>query len=161
MRGRKWPVASAQPRIVELLRILGRGTPEERAQADAERIALLTEWDSRENLTNLRKRLGVNAGKRRTQITVSQETALARRIMAAALNGRDVHTFAAAADATGGDEKQLERAWRSWGGSQIVPMLRAIAGSSTQFAGRAKAALRLVPPTTTRSSRLAIRKKRA
>jgi hypothetical protein len=66
----------------------------------------------------LRELLGVGkqpAKRRRKRLTVEAEQASVFKIIKAAIGGKDVHTYRDAADATGIDEKTLERAWKLWG----------------------------------------------
>jgi hypothetical protein len=117
------------PRVISLLRGLqdllaptgAAGTRLEKADALVELSRILSAWDERESISELREMLEVapdsrKANRRRTLRAVGQEMRIVSRLIEIAGAGIDVRTYKNAADALGDvDEKAVERAWGEWG----------------------------------------------
>lgn len=134
-------VAPPPPAIIDFIR-----------QRNFERLdAIVAQWDRSDSMDELRRALGVvgEQHRRRSQATVEAETAIARAIMSAALNGNH-DPFAAVEIDTGFDAKRIQRAWEKWA-TLHLDMLAAIAQAKhPQFSDSARTAIAILKKPDTK-----------
>jgi hypothetical protein len=114
----QWPVADPEPRIISLLRTLldlgNCAPPVEQEHARKALAEIVSKWDKQEDLTQLRRELGVGPQKkRRKNSTVAREESITIAIVNAALRGQQKPKDVAAVQFDA-DIKEVDRAWKKW-----------------------------------------------